>query len=225
MGTDLQNVDALIFDMDGTLWNATESYAKIWNETCACFGMKTHFVGSDLLQYMGMGIEEIVGHLLGDNTPADMPQFMTVLYHLEDKLMPTLGGVLFPGVKEGLERLSKRYRLFMLSNCSKRGLVNFTTFTGTTHLFEGLLSQGERPASKNENLRHLIDSYSLAGPVYVGDTQGDCDQAHLAGVPFFFAAYGFGQCADADWLASSFDEMVEILMASPVYTKKTEKEI
>ena len=61
MGTDLQNVDALIFDMDGTLWNATESYAKIWNETCACFGMKTHFVGSDLLQYMGMGIEEIVG--------------------------------------------------------------------------------------------------------------------------------------------------------------------
>ena len=213
MATDLQNVDALIFDMDGTLWNATDSYAEIWNETCARFGIKTSFVGTDLMQFMGMGIEEIVGHLLSADAVFDKPKFMSTLYSLEDKMMPTLGGVLFPGVKNGLETLSKRFRLFMLSNCSERGLVNFTAFTGTAHLFEGLLSQGERNVPKNENLSHMIDRYSLACPVYVGDTQADCDQAHLAGVPFFYAAYGFGQCTDADWQASSFDEMVEILMA------------
>ena len=26
-------MDALIFDMDGTLWDAVDSYSEVWNET------------------------------------------------------------------------------------------------------------------------------------------------------------------------------------------------
>ena len=214
MSAQLQNIDSLIFDMDGTLWDATMSYAEVWNAACARFGKKTSITGGDLTHLMGMSIPHILDCLLGDDVPVSSDVFLETLSALEAEMMPTLGGILFPGVKQGLETLAGHYRLFMLSNCSAMGLVNFTVFTGTRHLFEGLLSQGERPVSKSENLRYMIDRYKLRNPIYVGDTQADCEQAHSAGVPFAFAAYGFGNCSNPDVQVCSFMELVHKLIPS-----------
>ena len=210
----LKDVDSIIFDMDGTLWDATESYARVWNETCSQFGINTFFTGKELAPYMGMSIDDILIHLLGGNLPMDKKVFMDVLFKNESILMPKLGGILFSGVKEGLEMIHRHYRMFMLSNCSARGLKNFVLFTKTEMLFEGLLSQGERPASKSENLAYMIDRYSLKVPVYVGDTQADCDQAHLAGIPFVFTEYGFGKCYNADWQYNTPDSMFNAFLAA-----------
>ena len=201
------NIDSIIFDMDGTLWNATGSYAKIWNATCQEFGLEAHFMGHDLVHFMGMSIESIMEHLLGDNLTVDKHTFLKALGVKEDAMMPSLGGVLFPGVSDCLEKLHDRYRLFMLSNCSSRGLKNFVNYTGTSHLFEGLLTQGERPVEKSENLRYMASKYSLKNPTYVGDTQDDCDQCHAANMPFTHAAWGFGTCTNAEWQFASIQEM------------------
>ena len=209
-----QDIDSIIFDMDGTLWDATESYARIWNETCSQFGINTFFTGKELTQYMGQSIDEILNHLLGGNLPVDKNVFLSALFNKESMLMPKLGGIMFLGVKEGLEMVHEHYRLFMLSNCSASGLRHFVSFTKTESLFEGLLSQGERPATKSENLAYMIDHYSLKSPVYVGDTQADCDQAHLAGVPFVFTAYGFGNCNNADWQYNTPDAMFKDFLAA-----------
>lgn len=203
------NIDALIFDMDGTLWNATHSYAKVWNATCQDLGIDASFRGSDLMKYMGMSLDEILEHLLGDTVNVDRSVFLKLLGENENNMMPSLGGVLYDGVSEGLIALSKRYRLFMLSNCSARGLVNFTAFTGTACLFEGLLAQGERPVSKSENLRYMKQHYSLQNPIYVGDTQADCDQAHDASIAFAFAKWGFGTCTSADLCFDSFSSLAQ----------------
>ena len=45
--------------------------------------------------------------------------------------------------------------------------------------------------------------------VYVGDTEGDCRQTHIAEMPFVFASYGFGHCDNADMTVGSFEELVE----------------
>lgn len=207
----LDNIDSIIFDMDGTMWNATESYAKIWNTTCQEYGIEAAFRGAHLEKFMGMSLESILDHLLGDQLNIDKEQFLKSLAKHEDQMMPKLGGVLYPGTFQSLERLSGKYRLFMLSNCSARGLVNFVNTTGTAHFFEGLLTQGERPVEKSENLRYMIERYSLTQPVYVGDTQADCDQAHSAGVPFIFAQWGFGECLNPDLSFESFILMTQEL--------------
>ena len=38
----------------------------------------------------------------------------------------------------------------------------------------------------------IVERNNLKAPVYVGDTQGDCDACKKAGVPFILAEYGFG---------------------------------
>ena len=197
--------------MDGTLWDATASYAKIWNVTSAEHGIDLHLTRDDLLPLMGKSIGDILHELMGDCT-INEAAFLESLMANEHAMMPQLGGVLFPGVKEGLERLKEHYRLFMLSNCSSRGLVNFTAYTGTTHLFDGLLTQGERPVAKSENLKYMKERYSLESPAYVGDTQSDYDNATAANVPFVFASYGFGHCENPRWTCADFDELVNLFL-------------
>ena len=72
---------------------------------------------------------------------------------------------------------------------------------------------GDTGKNKDENIRLVVERNHLKHPVYVGDTQGDCDAAASAGVPFVFASYGFGQADHADAVIHSFDELLELTQA------------
>ena len=52
---------------------------------------------------------------------------------------------------------------------------------------------GRTGKPKSENIKLIVERNHLQNPVYVGDTQWDCDAATAADVPFIFAAYGFGK--------------------------------
>ena len=55
----------------------------------------------------------------------------------------------------------------------------------------------------------MVERHNLQAPIYVGDTYGDQTAAKEAGVPFAFAAYGFGEATDFDYKLSSFEELAE----------------
>ena len=110
----IENVDSLIFDMDGTLWDAMKSYAEVWNVAFKEYGLDIT-VNEDVLKTgMGMNIGDIMEMLskrYGFKISADT--FIARVDEIEDELLPKIGGVLYPGVKAGLEHLSKNYRLFL----------------------------------------------------------------------------------------------------------------
>lgn len=200
-------VDSIIFDMDGTLWDAVDSYAVIWNVTLDQAGVPHKTVTrDDLLSLMGSYLDQILAKLVPD-AERRSELFEQVMTN-ESEMMPTLGGRLYPGVRETLGLLKSRgYRLFMVSNCGRGGLENFVRYNGLEGVFSDLLSHGGTGCSKAGNIRRLVDQYGLEGAVYVGDTQGDADSAHEAGVPFVWCAYGFGDVADADARIDSFAEL------------------
>ncbi|MBR1881597.1 MAG: HAD family hydrolase [Muribaculaceae bacterium] len=204
--------DAIIFDMDGTLWDATQSYAQIWNETFAQMGIPSRLSGQELHIHMGSSLDEIIHQVItAQGIHIDLNEFLRRLTLNEARLMPRLGGTLYDGVRSGLETLAKDYPLLLLSNCSASGLRNFMHFTGTHHLFSDALTHGERPVPKSENLLFLAQKHRFTAPVYMGDTQADCDATHQAGFTFAFARYGFGSCHDSDFAVDSFTEFVKLL--------------
>lgn len=203
---------AIIFDMDGTLWNATASYAEIWNICSAEFGVSKKVTSGMLKQYMGKQLEDILFGLFGCEPDFNVEAYIRRLGEIEDEMMPKLGGILYPGVTEGLKQLSRNYMLIAQSNCGVMGLRNFMSFTRTTELFTDSLTYGESPVPKSENIKILMNRNKLSNAIYVGDTQGDCDNAHRAGLPFAHATYGFGQCEDADLSFDSFDDLVKYFM-------------
>lgn len=199
-------VDSIIFDMDGTLWDAVDSYAVIWNVSLDQVGIEHEPVRrEELLKHMGSYLDRILEKLIPD-VPKQKELLQLVMKN-EAEMMPELGGRLYPGVRETLAELVRHYRLFMVSNCGPQGLENFVAYNGLQGYFDDLLSHGGNGKSKTENIRLLIEKYGLKSPVYVGDTQGDADSTHAADVPFIWTSYGFGKVDNAKAEVSRFDEL------------------
>ena len=127
-------------------------------------------------------------------------------------MMPVLGGVLYPGVADGVKRLCQKYKLFMASNCGADGLKNFLKFSKLESYFTDTITFGETLHDKPYNIQLLVQRNGLKSPLYIGDTAGDCASSHKAGVKMLHVTYDFGTCTDADYSAGSFDELTDKLM-------------
>lgn len=209
----MEKPDSLIFDMDGTLWDAVDTYAACWEIAFSHIGIERKVKREELIAFMGMEIKEIAERCFPEMNSLEQTDFLEDLYRLQDDLVSKKGGTLFEGVKEGIAQLSSRYRLFLLSNCEKNGLNVFMNVTGIGSCITGSLTYGHTKRSKGYNLQLLKSRYDLKSPVYIGDTDGDSKQCRLAGVPFIYVTYGFGKTNDYDLSFDSFNTLKNHLMS------------
>ena len=199
------NTDALIFDMDGTLWDAVDTYAEIWNMAFEREGIEQRITRNDLLALIGTPIDDIIRHFV----PADQVEhLLQVIAGLVVTELPRLGGRLYEGVQEGIATLAQHYQLFMLSNCDELELPIFVRYAGIEPYITDTLAYGNTHLRKADNMRLLAEKYHLQHPVYVGDTDSDCSEAHRAGVPFVWMSYGFGTTDRAQLQFDKFSDMV-----------------
>ena len=64
--------------MDGTLWDAVDSYSEVWNETFRELGLKAEPVTRDrLMRTMGLPLDKILAIIAPDL--ADKDRFLKVL--------------------------------------------------------------------------------------------------------------------------------------------------
>jgi phosphoglycolate phosphatase len=119
--------------------------------------------------------------------------------------------ICFPGVIETIRTLSKRLPVFIVSNCQSGYIELFLEKTGLGDCVTDIECYGNTGKSKGENIRLLADRNHLTHPVYLGDTQGDSEASKEAGVPFIFAAYGFGAPEQFDASIARFEELPGLL--------------
>lgn len=199
-----QDTDALIFDMDGTMWDAVDTYAEIWNMAFEREGIERRITRADLLALIGTPIDDIMRHFV----PAErVEHLLKTIADLVITELPRLGGKLYDGVQEGVAELAKHYRLFMLSNCDELELPIFVRYAGIEPYITDTLAYGNTRLRKAENMQLLAEKYHLQHPVYIGDTAGDCNEAHRAGVPFVWMSYGFGTTDKAQLQFDTFADM------------------
>ncbi|MGI9531413.1 HAD family hydrolase [Lutimonas sp.] len=197
--------DAIIFDMDGTLWDAVATYTLAWNEYFKKQGMDTVLSKADLDALMGLEEAQFLEKVLPEMTSESRKSCYQEVIELQYDLIDEIGGRIYPGVKEYLEKLSNYYKLFIVSNCPKDTIKHFMKFAQIEHLITDSLAHGQNYKAKHENISSLVHSYHLKNPVYVGDTHGDMLQSRIASVPFVFMSYGFGACDDFDRSFASFE--------------------
>lgn len=182
----------IIFDLDGTLWDSSENVVKSWNEVL-CRRAGVQLTIKDMRGYMGKTLEKISELMLPDIPDKLRKDIMKECCENENNYLSRHGGVLFPDLEEVLAELSQQYKLFIVSNCQSGYIETFLEYYNFGGYFADTECPGGTGKEKGENIRLVAARNKLDKAVYIGDTQGDCDAAAFAGIPFIHAAYGFGE--------------------------------
>jgi phosphoglycolate phosphatase len=200
--------DALIFDLDGTLWDAAEPTARGWNAALEELGAQTRVTVEGIRSVAGTPFVGCVEILVPELCPPSKPA-LHIIDEREKTAIAVSGGTLFPGVQSGLAALACEYPLYLVSNCQDWYLGLFFDLSGLKEFFAGADCNGLSGLNKAEMLRRISDECVLRNAVYVGDTQGDQDSTRAAGMSFTFAAYGFGSISQPALAFESFDALTQ----------------
>jgi len=206
--------DALVFDLDGTLWDTCPACAVAWNEVLARHSIEYRRIEpDDVRKVTGRPHEECIRLTFADLSPSQI-QILVDDTTVEDGVaIERLGGEIYEGVEAGLRILSEKYRLFIVSNCQSGYIETFLRLSGFGKFFDDFECWGNTGCPKSENLRRVIERNKLVSPVMVGDTPGDQKAAIDCGIPFAFVSYGFQSCDAPEFSFDSFGGLVSQFMS------------
>lgn len=207
-------VDGLIFDLDGTLWDASESCVRAWNSVLQNKGVTDFAVTQQHAHaFAGKLLDDIFAQYF-TFLPKEEYQDMAKAYAEQEKIhMRDYGGKLYPDVRKLLTELSEKYPLFIVSNCLSGYIENFLQQHQLEHLFTDYECSGNTGRPKAENIGMIINRNQLKNPVYVGDTLGDFEAAEKNDIPFIYAEYGFGKVEETLYTINHFRQIEDIIEA------------
>lgn len=202
----MEKPDSIIFDMDGTLWDALDTYVNAWNKGFKVMNVPKTVTRDEISFMMGWEGRKVLEHLLPEYQIEEQEHIYKKVNEIRAELAKETGGIMYEGVKAGLQALSQKYKLFILSNCPK-GLVKiFTDWAGISEFITDEMEHGVNLKPKSYNIRYLMEKHQLKKTVYVGDTDGDSRESAEAGVPFVFLSYGFGKTEEYNMKFDNFTD-------------------
>ncbi|MGL5695019.1 MAG: HAD family hydrolase [Peptostreptococcaceae bacterium] len=207
----IEEIDSIIFDLDGTLWDSTEAIAKCWSSVLSKYDYgKEEIMVDELKGYMGLQLDEIGRRMLPDLNQELREQLLNECGKLENQYLIKHGAILYEKLEETLRKLSDKYKLFIVSNCQNGYIETFLEFYSLNKYFEDFECPGRTNLSKAENIDLVIKRNKLKHPIYVGDTHLDGESARKAGIPFIFAKYGFGDTSEYNHVINKFEDLINI---------------
>ena len=205
------NINSIIFDLDGTLWNAIEGVCGAWKSILSKYpNIKRVVTPKDMEGCMGLQISEIGKKLFPDLDEDFQMKLMKECCETEQVYLGEHGGKLYPKLEETLKRLSEKHKLFIVSNCQNGYIQCFFKAHKLDKYFIDFECSGVTGLSKGENNKILMGRNNLKSSIYVGDTMGDAESAKVAEIPFIYARYGFGNVEKYDYVIDSFEEILTL---------------
>lgn len=203
-------MDSMIFDVDGTLWDATGIVADAWTQCLRrVYDPQMTITSGQLRGLFGKLLPDIAASLFPKESQKRQQELIERCCEEEHKaLLAASQAPIYPGLQDTLQVLSEKYKLFIVSNCQAGYIEVFLECTGFSRYFEGHLCPGDTGRPKGENIREIIRRHRLESPVYIGDTMGDCQASREAGIPFVYASYGYGQVDCPDFTISQISDLV-----------------
>lgn len=185
--------DSIIFDMDGTLVDWSVPISKAWNAIFKKYGWNKEILPSDFAKYAGHTSAEIGELAFPDILKEESFKRIVIASEEEVEYIKKFATKDDTFVKNPvvLDKLSSKYRLFIVSNCMAGYIDAFYDIYGFEKYFEGYLDN-RFAHSKWENIKDIVSKNKLQQPVYVGDTSMDLEACEKAGCDFIFAEYGYG---------------------------------
>ena len=206
------NIENIIFDLDGTLWDPMPMSIKAWHTALNGYDcIKDPISEKDIQGILGMQHnlvgEKLFPYLSGEQQLAVMGS----CYEQEVNDIKESGGILYHGLEDTLETLDQKYDLYIVSNCQAGYIEAFYEYHGLEAYFKDFECSGNTGLSKTENIKMIMERNKLSKAIYIGDTLGDYTAANGNQIPFVFAKYGFGHVPKAEYTINKIGDLKELL--------------
>jgi phosphoglycolate phosphatase len=206
--------DSIIFDLDGTLWDSTDTVTEAWQAALA----KAPYMSDEIMtrdrvrSITGMTYDKIFETLFPFLSHEQREEVKYLCSVSELEILHKKGGTLYANLADTLTYLGKKYKLYIVSNCQSGYIELFLDLHNMHPHFLAHQCFGTKGNPKADNIRDIVIDHNLKNPVYIGDTTGDYESATKAGVPFIFASYGFGKVESGQVATiNNFEELEQIL--------------
>ena len=207
-------MNAMFFDMDGTLIDSKADLAATVNHTRRDLGLAALPVET-VVGFVGQGARHLLAHTIPERTGDEVAEIFRS--HYAEHCCESVA--LYPGVRETLEELARRgWALGINTNKPNFATKMILAKFGIARLFGDAIVAGGDCAEMKPSARPLAQCAERMGRVLsphdwmVGDSWTDLDCAANAGVKGAFCAYGFGQLRDSryDLRVESFADLLDV---------------
>lgn len=206
-------IDAVILDVDGTLWDSTGVVAKAWTKAVDQCGFSDMVITPQQLQKLfGKTMDVIAKALLPEEDETTRKNVIDRCCELEhEAVSENQTDITYEGVVDTMRKAP--LPVAIVSNCQSGYIELFMDKTNTADCVVDLECFGNTGEGKAENIRRVVARNGWKNPIYVGDTAGDLEACRAAGVPFVWARYGFGEIDPRDAIAviDSFSEVLDVI--------------
>lgn len=204
-------MDAIFLDIDGTLWDSTYIVSDAWNEVLKKKHEINLVITPELLKTLfGKPLPEIASAIFADYSKEIQIELIDECCEKEHEFLKTTPGIIFEGVVETIKELAKKYPICIVSNCEAGYIELVMDKLGIKDCITDFECPGYSGLGKGDNIKLVMERNNYKNIVYVGDTQGDYQATRIAGVPFVFCKYGFGNPDDFEYSVEKFSDLLTL---------------
>ncbi len=203
--------NAILFDLDGTLWDSCVAIMPSWQRVMKAHGIKRPpITQEEMNSYMGKTVEQIAPLMLPEVSLEEAIGIMKEGCIEELEELRQNGATLYEGIIETLNELSNDYNLYIVSNSEDGYIQAFISHYKLEGIIKDFECAGRTGRCKGDNIASVIERNAIDKAFYVGDTALDKEAADKAGVPFVLADYGFGDVENPDYIIEKPADLIEI---------------
>ena len=201
----------VIFDLDGTLWDSSETILDAWKYVFNRYNI-IDISQEDIKALLGLPDENII-KWISEKYLISSESAKCILQKCQDyelELIAVQGGKLYSGVRRTIQELSKMSNLYIVSNCQAGYIEAFLKYYNLQPFIKDFECAGNTKLNKSVNISKIINRNHIKNAIFIGDTESDRIASKENDLEFVYASYGFGRVKEYDYIINNFKDIKQL---------------
>jgi len=201
----------IIFDLDGTLWQTIEATYEAANIITTKYTELKPISKGTIIKGMGLStLENAINYI--PYVPAEQGiKYMKEISQKTSEIINEKNIVIYDGVIETIQKLSKKYKLGIITNNRDEYAQTFLNITKLKEYFTDYMGAATYNITKGEAIKEMVKKYNEKENYYVGDIKKDQEATTYAGIKFIHAKYGFEPNLKSELSIEKIQELPKII--------------